>query len=317
MDYRSYSEELRRRKLDRPATRWFTGAVILTLHVVIIGMTVLWGGGCRSTKEPKEKIYKVKLGGSEPSHAPEVGPPERLRPTGDPSPPVPSEPAVAPSPKPVPKEPKVTPSKPKPVPKEPKVRPTRPKPKSRPKPVPKEPKVVNSKVRPQSKSKPAPREPGVKPSSSARQNSRNNRQQAKQRPKDDGIYHPPGGSNFNPNVKIGSRDTGQLKGPADHRTPMAGKDDEADRKWQSDVQTYVDRLWTPPENVFWGDNPPQAVLELVIASDGRVLRARLVKSSGNARMDGTIQNLIQQLKGRKAPVPPGGQQTIEVELIPR
>ena len=285
MDYRSYSDELRRRKLESPATRWFTGAVILTLHVLILGMTVLWGGGCRSSKEPKEKIYKVKLGGSEPSHAPEVGPPERLRPTGDPSPP--SEPAVVPPP---------------------------------PKPVPKEPTVVKPKARPKPKPKPnSIREPAVKPSPSPRQNPRNGRQQSRQRPKekDDGIYHPPGGSNFNPNVKIGSRDAGQLRGPADHRTPMAGKDDEADRKWQTDVQMYVDRLWTPPENVFWGDDPPQAVLELVIASDGRVIRARLVKSSGNARMDGTIENLIRQLKGRTVPRPPQGQQTVEVELVPR
>ena len=106
MDYGSYTEELRRRKLDSPATRFLTGAFILSLHVLIIAVTVLWGGGCRSTKEPKEKIYKVKLGGSEPSHAPEVGPPERLRPTGNTSP-APPEPAVKPLPKPAPKEPSV------------------------------------------------------------------------------------------------------------------------------------------------------------------------------------------------------------------
>ena len=201
----------------------------------------------------------------------------------------------------------------------PKARP-KPKPKPKPRPVPKEPTVVKPKARPKPKPKPnSIREPAVKPSPSPRQNPRNGRQQSRQRPKekDDGIYHPPGGSNFNPNVKIGSRDAGQLRGPADHRTPMAGKDDEADRKWQTDVQMYVDRLWTPPENVFWGDDPPQAVLELVIASDGRVIRARLVKSSGNARMDGTIENLIRQLKGRTVPRPPQGQQTVEVELVPR
>lgn len=304
MDYRSYSEELRRRKLDRPATRWFTGFVILTLHVLIIGMTVLWGGGCRSTKEPKEKIYKVKLGGSEPSHAPEVGPPERLRPTGNTSP-APPEPAVK--------------SLPKPKPKEPQVKPLPPKPKPKPRPVPKEPKVVKAKPKPRPKQPPKRkptniREPAVKPSM---QMTRQNRRNTKPRMQDDGIYHPPGGSNFNPNVKIGSRDAGQVKGPADHRTPMAGRDDEADAKWNDSVGQFVNMLWTPPENVFWGDDPPRAVLELVVASDGRVMRARLVKSSGNARMDATIEQLIQLLKGRNAPRPPQGQRTIEVELIPR
>ena len=130
------------------------------------------------------------------------------------------------------------------------------------------------------------------------------------------MYTPPGGSNFNPNVRIGSRDAGQVRGPADHRTPQAGRDDAADREWQSRVQRYVETVWTPPENVFWSGAPPQAVLELVISADGRVLSARLVESSGNARMDGTIRQLITQLKGRPAPKPPHGQQPIEVVLRP-
>lgn len=314
MNYGSYSDELRRRKLDNPVTRCLTTIVILALHLLIIGGTVFWGGGCSSTREPKEKIYKVKLGGSEPSHAPEVGPPERLRPTGDPSPPAPKEPEVKPSPKPAPKEPAVKPQ-PKPRPKEPAVKP-------QPKPRPKEPTV--KPVKQKTKQKPNQqqrkrqptgnvKEPAVKPTKNTRQNSRSTKKPVE----DDGIYHPPGGNNFNPNVKIGSRDAGQVKGPADHRTPMAGRNNEAQQKWIKNVGLFVDGFWTPPENVFWGDNPPTAVLELVISADGQVLSARMLGSSGNARMDGTIQQLIRQLKGRTVPRPPGGQQTIELEMIPK
>lgn len=312
MNYASYSDELRRRKLDNPVTRCLTTIVVLTLHLLIIGGIVFWGGGCRSTREPKEKIYKVKLGGAEPSHAPEVGPPERLRPTGDPSPPsppAPPEPQVKPQPKPAPKEPSVKPA-PRPAPKEPTVKP---QPKNRP------------KNKPKNKPKPKPtsrqqsnnvREPAVKPSST-RQNPRNGKPSKSRSNKDDGIYHPPGGNNFNSAYKIGSRDAGQVKGPADNRTPMAGKDDEAEKEWGDRVGKFLHMFWSPPENVFWGDNPPSADLELVIDSDGRVLGARLVKSSGNARMDGTIQQLIRQLNGKTVPRPPRGREKIVVELSPK
>jgi len=299
------------RMLTRSLFRWGTLAVVFAIHAAVIFLPLLWGG-CRHDKVREER-FKVKLGGSELSHAPEVGQPERLRPTtASPSEtaPAPQEPSV-----------KVPPKKPTPAPKEPKVV----KPKVRPKPVPKEPKAVKPKVR--QKPTPVPKEPKVKPDRN--RNKRNSREQAANKPsrtrqntrnvkprEDDGIYHPPGGNNFNQNVKIGSRDAGQRRGPADHRTPQAGREDQADQEWQSRVQKYVEMCWNPPENVFWGDNPPTAVLRLVIAADGRVLRATLIKSSGNARMDGTIRQLIQQLNGRPAPKPPHGMSEIEVELIP-
>ena len=311
-------EGLSGRKLRKLLFGWATFAVVLTTHVLVIGVPLLWGsltmlglGGCRHERVREER-FKVKLGGSEPSHAPEVGPPERLRPTTTPDPgKTPKEPTQVVKPKP----------RQQPTPKEP-THVVKPKP--RPQPTPKEPtKVVRPKPRPQ----PTPREPNVDPYARARQKLRQQRaQQQRSRTspprqrrtteEDDGIYHPPGGNNFNRNIKIGNRETGQKRGPADHRTPQAVDDDEIDQKWNDSVGKFVDMLWTPPENVFWGDNPPRAVLELVVSADGRVLRARLVKSSGNARMDATIQQLIRQLTGKNAPRPPGGPRTIEVELIP-
>lgn len=103
----------------------------------------------------------------------------------------------------------------------------------------------------------------------------------------------------------------RLGAQAGRRSPDGG---EADEKWIDSVGQFVDMLWEPPGNTFGGGDPPWAVLELVIASDGRVLRARLAKPSGNARMDGSIRQLIRQLEGRYAPRPPQGERTIEVEL---
>ena len=47
------------------------GAIFIPLGVM------LW-----RAEKPKPVAFRVKLGGHEPSHAPEVGPPSRLRPTG-------------------------------------------------------------------------------------------------------------------------------------------------------------------------------------------------------------------------------------------
>ena len=294
------------RRLAKLLFGWATFAVVIFIHLVIICVPLLGLGGCRHHEEVKEERFKVKLGGSEPSHAPEVGPPEQLRPTDAPP---------APASAPTPPEPsfKRPPKKPKPVPKEPTkvVKPKR-------NPTPKEPtKVVRRKP------KPVPVEPKVSPRhgsantrhKTADNRKNNNRQQTK--PKYDGVYDD-GGSTFNPNVRIGGRNVGQVKGKLDNRTPQAADSDEQDKKWNDSVGKFVDMLWTPPENVFWGNDPPRAVVELVIADNGRVLRARVVKSSGNPRMDATIHQLLEQLTGRNAPRPPGGgQRTIEVELIPK
>ena len=292
------------RQLSKLLFGGITLAAVFIAHVIVLCVPLLGLGGCRHPEKVTEERFKVKLGGSEPSHAPEVGPPEQLRPTDAP-----------PSPAPTPPEPSVKrpPKKPKPTPKEPTkvVKPRR-------KPTPKEPTKV---VRP--KRKPTPKEPVVTPrqgSANNRNKAANNRRQnntrKKPKPNDDGVYND-GGSTFNPNVRIGGRNAGQKKGKWDNRTPQAADADEQDKKWSAEVGRFVDVLWTPPENVFWGDNPPQAVVELVIAENGRVLSARLVKKSGNPRMDATIRQLIELLTGRNAPRPPGGKRTIEVELVPK
>ena len=300
-----------RRELETPGVRWLTLCVILVLHVLIIGGTIFWGGGCSSTDKPKEKQYKVKLSGSPP---PPPSPPSVAPPSPTPQPP---EPQVSP-PTPQPPEPQVT-IPPKPQPKEPVVKP-RPK-----KPQPKEPKVKNRPKKPQPPEpvvkhrpkKPQPKEPVVNP-----RNRRQNRQTArntqpsKVTPKDSGVYRPPSnGQKFDPKKKYGPPDSrGSNPDARPSKQPGPGDDPEKTRRWYEKVSGDVYEKWTPPEGVFWKGAPPQATVELHVAADGRVLSSRLVTSSGNARMDATIRQMLTVLT-RVTP-PPGGAQTIRVQLIP-
>ncbi|MBO5822427.1 MAG: hypothetical protein J6R86_05385, partial [Lentisphaeria bacterium] len=118
------------------AIRLTTLYVVLAVHigVIFIPLGMMWF----MPKKPKQIAFRVKLGGDEPSSAPEIGPPERIRPTGTVgggAPPPPPQPQEAPAPKPTPQpKPKTVPSKPKPAPKKP--APKKPAPK---KPVPKKP----------------------------------------------------------------------------------------------------------------------------------------------------------------------------------
>ena len=282
--------------LSSPARRGWILLNILALHILVIGGPWFWMWAHGKLVPPKENRFKVKLGELTPSHAPEVGPPERTRPTAAPpapATPAPPEPAIQP------------PKKAKPAPPEPKI--TRPKPKAVPQP--KEPKVG----RPKQKAAPQPKEPKITRSTAKTTGKSKNQSQRQSQHKNpqDQVYQPPGGWNFNPNVKIGTHDRGQVKGPADHKTPQGGLTQE-EAAYYAALKKFLDFRWVEPSRTVLGDLRPTAVLELTIAADGRVLGARIVESSGNVSMDASVRRLIKVLD--RVPVPPNGQLTILVDM---
>ena len=115
---------------------------------------------------------------------------------------------------------------------------------------------------------------------------------------------PTTGKKFNP-----------LRKKAMNPSKNTGADDAwENQNWQEKVSGDVYNCWTPPEGVFWNGAPPQATIELTIAADGRVLSSKLVKPSGNARLDASIREMLRVLT--RVTRPPHGGQTIRVELIP-
>ena len=278
--------------LDPPSRRIRIFFCILLAHVLVIGGPLLWLWMRGRLSPPRENAFKVKLGDLTPSHAETVGKPERLRPGNTPPSPAPSEPVVKPPPKPRPAP--RTPS-------EPVVKP-RPRPRTPPEPAVKPRPRHKVKPQPAVKTRPKPRvaEPTVKPrrASSVEEAQRQ-------------VYRPAGGENFNRNVKIGSRDAGQVRGRPDHKTPQGGltKDEEA---YYASLKKFLDIKWVEPSRTHLGDLRPKATLELNIAADGRVLDARIIEASGNGSMDESIRRLIRVLD--RVPTPPDGALRIYVQM---
>ena len=86
---------------SRKRARLILLGVIFSLHCALILGPLGFHALMQSRSRQKPIAFRVKLGGHEPSHAPEAGMPERLRPS--PAPPAP-QPAPA-KPKPVPPSP--------------------------------------------------------------------------------------------------------------------------------------------------------------------------------------------------------------------
>ncbi|MCI5778947.1 MAG: TonB C-terminal domain-containing protein [Lentisphaeria bacterium] len=256
--------------------------VILGVHCALILGPLGWNYLRGRQTAKKEIAFRVKLGGFEPSHAPEVGPPERKRP----APPAPPTPAT----------PKPKPPTPKPV------KPQKPA-------KPQKPTKPQKPVKPQKPAKPQkPVKPPVKPKPAE-------------------VYHdsswdkfdpnrtpPPttrGGSNFNRNVPIGSRDRGQKIGKADHRTPAGGAAADEEKYWASLIP-YLQERWDRPPGVLV-DEQTAVTIALSVDSSGAVKSKRIVKRSPNPAVNASAEALLANLT--RIPAPPGGAVEFELKLV--
>lgn len=273
--------------------RWTIRAAVLLLHVLCIGIPLLWETLDSFFRPPKVNAFRVKIGPRELSTSPVVGPPERSRPGAG----VPAEPAVPalPEPKPVlPKEPKVT------IPARPKKKPVKKKPVKK-KTVKKKP-VKKKTV----KKKQAVNKNPVK-KTAEREAVRRQTQPVRKRTGKTSRFS--GGKNFNPTVPLGTRDRGQQKGKQDNRTPGGGLT-EAEEAFNRRAGMYLKNIWTQPPKSLLGSQLPSVTIELSIASDGRVIGKRITRPSGNPAMDQSVENLLARLD--RMPNPP---RALKVEFI--
>ena len=262
--------------------RWTIRAAVLLLHVLCIGIPLLWEVLDNFFRPPKVNAFRVKIGPKELSTSPVVGPPERSRPGAG----IPAEPEVPAPPKPkpvIPKEPKVT-VPPRPKKKIVKKKPVKKQPVKKKKPVKKTvKKPVNRNV---ARRKPQP-----------------------VRKKTEKYTRSPGGKNFNAAVPLGRRDRGQQKGKQDNRTPGGGLT-EAEEAFNRRAGMYLKNDWVQPPKSLLGSQLPAVTIELTIAPDGRVIGKRITRPSGNAAMDQSVENLLARLD--RMPNPP---RSLKVEFI--
>ena len=84
------------------------------------------------------------------------------------------------------------------------------------------------------------------------------------------------------------------------------------QSYENSVGAYLYQLWDTPDKSILGNKRPEVKIQLNIAANGQLLNARILKPSGVAAMDKSVQKLLQKLK--YLPVPSNGAQKITLIL---
>jgi len=300
---------INRRNSNVPTIRRQLLLWVFLIHAAVIA-PVCWNFK-GDVKQKTLTTINVKLGGSEPSHAPIVGEPMKL----PPAPPAPApapEPEVDPTPAPEPPAPKPEPKVPSP---KPKVKQPKPKKTAKPKP----------KVKPKKSAKPKPK---VKPKKSAKPKSKKTIQRkptvkpkVKPKRREPDVFHDSRWDNFDPNrkygtntnknVPIGRRDQGQKFGKPDHRTPASGQAVN-DAEYFGKLGTFLKERWKRPAGVLV-DEETAVLIYIRVNSSGRVLSKRIEKPSSNPAVTHSVEAMLKTLD--YIPRPPGGESEFTLKMV--
>ena len=291
--------------------RFILFGTILAVHIIAL----LGPAGCfmlqKKLHEKDEIPFKVKLGGFEPSHAPELGEPERIRPNPNVNvpPPVESEPEVPE----VPQEKKSDPA-PVPVDKDKAAKQAALKKKleqqkkylqkkkeadlKRKKELERKKKEADLKRKKELERK--KKEADLK----KRQELERKKKELERKKKEaQSVYHDkkwdnwdpdkpataPGGENFNKNVKIGNKDRGQKIGKVDGKTPAGGASSRSDR-YKQQLSRIVSEKWRPPAGVFvTADTAVEITIEVSV--NGAV-KAWISKRSPNQAVNNSVEDFL-------------------------
>jgi len=94
--------------------------------------------------------------------------------------------------------------------------------------------------------------------------------------------------------------TGVSSGTAIRVAPGPGGGGVPYANFRQAVQSVYERAWIVPDGVT--DNEATAMVSVTIARDGRVINARIERSSGNREVDRSVQNALDRVK-YAAPLP--------------
>ncbi len=68
------------------------------------------------------------------------------------------------------------------------------------------------------------------------------------------------------------------------------------QSYENSVGAYLYQLWDTPDKSVLGNRRPEVKIMLNIAADGRLLNAKILKSSGVAAMDKSVKKLLRKIK---------------------
>ena len=321
--------------------RWIILAVVSSIHAGVLFIPL--GMMLFMPEQPKPIAFRVKLGGTEPSHAPEIGPPTRIRPTGSSGggapPPPPEEPETPPEPPknkvipPVVDHQKIEQEKQK------KLQQQREKQKKLQQQRERQKKLQQQRERKKrleaerKKRLEAERKKRLAAERKKRLEAERKKRLAAERRKrleaerrrrqQQEVFHDNRGDNWDPNkpfggtnhniaVPIGSRDRGQAIGKVDGRTPAGGASIKEEEYWKKFTEFFYER-WQAPAGIFVTAETA-VLIEVVWDSRGRVLSKRIIQNSPNKAVTQSVRSMLDNLDYVPTP-PPGIATTVKFRLI--
>ncbi len=72
--------------------------------------------------------------------------------------------------------------------------------------------------------------------------------------------------------------------------------DSKDREYLDKLKTFMEGRFRPPSDAQLNGRKPETVVSVSIASDGRILDWKIIRSSGYAAMDDAVRNTMRNLK---------------------
>ncbi len=319
--------------------RWITLAVVGLIHAGVLFIPL--GMMLFMPEQPKPIAFRVKLGGTEPSRAPEIGPPERIRPTGSSGGGAPPPPPEEPETPPEPPQNKVIP----PVVDHQKIEQERQKKLQQQR---EKQKRLEAERKKRLEAERRRRQQREKQKKLQQQRERKKRLEAerkkrleaerkkrlaaerkkrleaeRRRRQQQEVYHDRRGDNWDPNkpfggtnhniaVPIGMRDRGQAIGKVDGRTPAGGASAKEEAYWER-FKKYVYGRWQAPAGIFV--TAETAVLfEVTWDSRGKVLSKRIIQASPNPAVTRSVKLMLDKLD--YVPAPPAGiATTVKFKLV--
>jgi TonB family protein len=84
------------------------------------------------------------------------------------------------------------------------------------------------------------------------------------------------------------------------------------QSYENNVGAYLYQLWDTPDKSVLGGRRPEVKIFLNIASNGKLLNARILSTSGISAMDSSVRELLGKLA--YLPAPPNGAKKITLIL---
>ena len=290
--------------------------IILLVHIIAIFGPVGWYWLMHDEEKQREIVFKVELGGLDPSHAPEIGPPERRPVTGTAG----ETPPPAPPPEPPDRAAEERARQQAEQQRQREAEQRRQAEQQRQRQEQQrqreaEQRRQQEQQRQRQQAEQRRRQEQERQRQQRAAEQRRRQEQERQRRERESVHTDPnagnfdpnrrygGGTNTNQNTRTGNRDAGQARGEVDSRTPAGGatRDMEARRNaYIRQVIPIIQNRWQPPAGVFI---TRETAVQISVEIDTRGnFTGRIIRRSPNEAVNRSVEEMLRTFS--RLPVPP-------------